>query len=335
MRPLGRAGWGLALVLLAVSTSDLQAAWCNVVQVCCFGKNRSSVSAYNPCCPPPPCCPQTVCTTRYVQRCYYQPVTTYETRTYYEPVTTYRTSYYWEPTTSYRYSCYYDPCTCAYQQVATPVTSYRLRSQCCPVQSFVAKCCSVPVTTYRQSFYYEPQTTCCSTAPPPCNGYPPVNGQPGVGEQRTNPQPGVGESRSTAPYDSNPQPGPGGMSFRQLPLNGAQPQRSANPSQTAPPPVAPPAVKLDRIVYAPGPNVEGQVLRDNQSPQPGTRLLFVSADRQGERASITADGAGEFRVTLASGGWLVYVETHDGKPVFNSKIDVQENQTRRVRLVSR
>jgi hypothetical protein len=81
--------------------------------------------------------------------------------------------------------------------------------------------------------------------------------------------------------------------------------------------------------------VEGQVVRANNAPQPGTRLLFVSADRQGERESVTADPAGQFRVTLASGGWLVYLEAADGRPVFHSKIDVQDNQQRQVTLVSR
>ena len=113
------------------------------------------------CCPQP--CPQTTCTTRYVQRCYYQPVVTYKTNTYYEPVTTYRTSYYYQPVTSYRYSCYYDPCTCRYQSVATPQTCYQLRSRCCPVTSYLQRTCMTPVTAYQQSFYYEPVTTCCTT----------------------------------------------------------------------------------------------------------------------------------------------------------------------------
>src|SRR5262249_33936823 len=126
-----------ALALLAVDAQSARAAWNNVFQVCCNScQSRSVVANYaapDPCCNP---CPP-VCTTRYVQRCYYQPVTCYQTKTYYEPVTTYRTSYYYEPVTSYRYSCYYDPCTCSYQQVACPTTCYRLRSQCCPVQSWV------------------------------------------------------------------------------------------------------------------------------------------------------------------------------------------------------
>src|SRR5262249_57906038 len=97
-----------------------------------------------PCCAP---CPP-VCTTRYVQRCYYQPVVSYQTRSYFEPVTTLRTSFFYEPVTSYRYSCFFDPCTCSFQQVACPTTSYQLRSQTCAVQSWVQAGCSVPGTSY-------------------------------------------------------------------------------------------------------------------------------------------------------------------------------------------
>src|SRR5207244_3495027 len=113
--------------------------WNNVFQATLFHR-RPATSAYvsvpaysvpvvaasapDPCCAPPP----PTCTTRYVQRCYYQPVTTYQSKTYYEPVTTYRTSYYYEPVTSYRYSCYYDPCTCSYKQVACPTTSYQMKA---------------------------------------------------------------------------------------------------------------------------------------------------------------------------------------------------------------
>src|SRR5205807_2928032 len=133
MTPFRGAVGACALWLLTAGVSPTQAAWNNVFQVCCDScGGQQAVSAYapDPCCNP---CPQPVCTTRYVARCYYQPVTCYQTKTYYEPVTTYRTSYYYEPVTSYRYSCYYDPCSCSYQNVACPSTCYRLRSQCCPV----------------------------------------------------------------------------------------------------------------------------------------------------------------------------------------------------------
>src|SRR5262249_34417759 len=194
MRPCRVAVWGCALVLAGVTASPAQAAWCNVFQVTCFRckSHQPAVSAYAPAA----CCPQPVCTTQYVQRCYYQPVTCYQTKTYYEPVTTYRTSYYYEPVTSYRYSCYLDPCTCSYQQVACPQTCYRLRSQCCPVTSYLQRCCQVPVTSYRLSYYYEPVTTCATPAcPSPC-----APGAPAVGEQPGGQMtPGVYEQRTPAP----------------------------------------------------------------------------------------------------------------------------------------
>ena len=166
MRPFRGSVWCCAGGL-GDGERQRQAAWNNVFQVCCHSCQSSNyvaapapapvVAGYNGC----GGCQQ--CTTRYVQRCYYQPVVTYRQSCYTEPVTTYRTSYYYEPCTSYRYSCYYDPCTCRYQQVAQPVTTYRLRSQCCPVTNYLQRCCLQPVTTYRQMTYYEPQTTCCQT----------------------------------------------------------------------------------------------------------------------------------------------------------------------------
>src|SRR5262249_27986402 len=154
-----------------------------------------SAAAANGCCDP---CPQQVCTTRYVQRCWYQPVTTYQTRTYYEPVTVQTTRYFYEAVTSYRYSCYYDPCTCSYQRVATPVTCYQLRSQCCPVQTLVQRCCTVPVTMSQRQCCGEPQTSCCpvnpcATAPvavaPSAPSVPSVPSPPVIQEQRPSPSP--------------------------------------------------------------------------------------------------------------------------------------------------
>jgi hypothetical protein len=50
---------------------------------------------------------------------------------------------------------------------------------------------------------------------------------------------------------------------------------------------------------------------------------------------VTANAAGQFRVTLASGGWLVYMVGANGKPVFHSKIDLQDNENRQVVLLAR
>lgn len=366
MRPLWGVGAMCALLLIA---ADASAAWNNVFQVCCFGcrKQPVAVSHYaaaapDPCCNP---CPQPVCTTRYVQRCYYQPVTSYTTRSYYEPVTTYRTSYYYEPVTTYRYSCYYDPCTGCSQQVACPTTSYRLRSQCCPVQSWVQRCCQVPVTTYRQCSYWEPVTTCCQPQAPCCPtslsaAVPAVSYQdpsaqvaapsapapapPAVTEQRQAPAaPGVQEyperrnGGSGSPlydrYYPPTQPAPSNMpktegsSLRQAPPR--------LPVLTPPAvPVTPPAVKIDRIVSLPHTSLYGKVVRNDDVPRPNVKLMFVSEAARAQQ-QVNADADGQFRVSLASGGWLVYVQGNDNKPVFHSKIDVRDNESRRVVLVSR
>src|SRR5690242_19961845 len=94
------------LALAAVEAGTASAAWDNVFQTTLFGcwrKRQQTSSSYYavPAAPvvayappvvaysPPPCCtPCQQCTTNYVQRCFYQPVTTYQTQTYYEPVTT-------------------------------------------------------------------------------------------------------------------------------------------------------------------------------------------------------------------------------------------------------
>ncbi|MBV9124158.1 MAG: hypothetical protein JO112_12440 [Planctomycetes bacterium] len=311
-------------------------------------------------------CPQQTCTTHYEQRCYYQPVTTYQTKTYYEPVTTYRTSYYYEPVTSYRYSCYYDPCTCSYQQVACPTTSYRLRSQCCPVQSWTQRCCQVPVTSYQQAFYYEPVTSCCTTPAPSCcpTGYsaaaspettpqpqyqagcaptappnPAPSNPPAVSEQTTPNTPGVRENPGTG--GSNPSyyerqyptpqipPAQTGI-YRQTP-----PRLPVVPPKPVPAASPPPQVHLDRIVTGPVSQVQGQVVRQDSSPHSGARLLFISTAQQGPRETVTADGSGQFRVTLASGGWLVYVNEADHNLMFHSKIEIRDNETQRLTLVSR
>src|SRR4051794_26107201 len=97
MRPFQGYAWGCALAALALTHAPAQAAWNNVFQVCCHHCRSAApapavamyaaaaapapaVAAYaDPCAPQ---CPQTTCTTRYVQRCYYQPVTTYRVSTY-------------------------------------------------------------------------------------------------------------------------------------------------------------------------------------------------------------------------------------------------------------
>ena len=285
-------------------------------------------------CPQP--CPQQVCTTRYIQRCYYQPVTTYRSTTYYEPVTSYRTSYYYEPVTTYRYSCSYDPCTCSYQQVASPCTSYRLRSQCCPVTSYLQRCALQPVTTYQQMTYYEPQTTCCSTTtgapvvnPPVVPSNPPVTGgnPPVVDEQRqplvpSQGAPNIRESREPAP--AGPE-----MKFDRNPA-----LQFGAPVPIVPAPAKQPVIRTDRIASLSDPVLRGQVIGGDQRPVAGAKLLLISSNADHTQKYATANAAGQFEVKLTSGSWLLYTQGAKGWG-FQQKIDVREKETHLVKLVNR
>jgi hypothetical protein len=351
MRPLQASVALLTLGLMSAAV-PAEAAWNNVFQVTCWGcKPRASnygpaysyypsysysAPAGNACCDP---C-QT-CTTKYVQRCYYQPVTTYTTQTYYEPITTYTTRTYYEPVTTYRYTTHYDPCTCSCQQVATPCTSYVARQQCCPVQSWVQRCCQVPCTSYQKSFYWEPQTTCCSTTsgPPvaPCAPTAP-QGPPQVDPRSTNPPPGGGTypppqvDGKTGGYDQYYQQQPGGNTqsqFRQLSPNG----QSGVPSNKTPAPG--PGVKLERIAQVNDNGVSGQIVNDARTPRSGVQVTFVNAKRQGPDKTVTSDTAGQFQVELPTGAWLVYLRTADGQQIYHSRIDVEAKQKTPIVLVSR
>src|SRR5206468_6117751 len=91
---------------------------------------------------------------------------------------------------------------------------------------------------------------------------------------------------------------------------------------TNPPP--PPPVKLDRIVVGPDATVEGQVVRSDNTPRPGAKVVFVSGSQLPPQA-VVANSAGRFHVTLAAGSWNVYVHGLDGNPIFHSRIDVNES----------
>ena len=350
MRPFRGTLWCCALAAFVMANGSANAAWNNVFQVCCNSCRSSNyVAVPAPVAAAAPCGGCQQCTTRYVQRCYYQPVTTYRQSCYMEPVTTYRTSYYYEPCTSYRYSCYYDPCSCSYQQVATPVTSYRLRSRCCPVTSYLQRCCMQPVTSYRQVTYYVPQTTCCTTTigapvaapcasaapvavPPavqgaPVNPYPPaVQGAPG------SPPPGVSAGPSTAPpavsgqpngappaVSGTPEPMPpaqgGGTSYRQPRLQAPVPVQPTAPAQNA-------RIRFDRITSTTRHNTQGQVVRVDRLPQARTKVVFICADEQGGRQSLTTDDSGRFQTTLVAGNWLIYTQNATGRLVYQQKVRV-------------
>lgn len=357
--------WTIALVLLGIEATPAQAAWCNVFQVC-WHKNRRQTSYYyapvvaqaapSACCTPPP--PQQCCQTNYVQRSYYQPVTTYQTKNYYEQVTNYQTSYYYEPVTSYRYSMYYDPSTCSYQQQACPTTSYQLRQQTCPVQSWVQRSVTVPVTTNQVAFYYEPVTTCTTAAAPTTaccgNSATTAMASPGVTVRPAQSDwvpsgPAVSTSPSSLTADPRYSNGAAVTENPQSNTNSGLRYDRYYAPETSPPPTgnlqrqstpvsprsAPARIKLDRIAVAPQGKVEGQVVQDTNAPLAGAKLLFVHADRKEARQQAAADASGQFKVTLASGQWLVYVQNKDGMPSYTRKIDVANQPATPLNLVSR
>ncbi|MEZ6139355.1 MAG: hypothetical protein R3B84_02180 [Zavarzinella sp.] len=296
----------LALGWVTAGASDARAGWHQAFQTSCCG-GESSTSTYFAPTPPPTRCAKI----EYVQRCYYQPVTTYKMETYQEPVTSYRRSFYWEPVTSYRYSSYYDPCTGCCQRVAKPVTSYRLRSQCNAVQSYVQRCRMVPVTEMRKSYYVEPVVTYSD----PCNNCnpcdtPSAGPTPGVREENTNP--GTGGNQSAEPPRIDPQ----GIRYRK------------------PLPAAPKVERLASLKQAG--KLEGTVVFDDRiTPRAKTVLRFVNAERPTEVVVTNTDHAGTFDVELPPGQWQLYLPTENGKPAYHSKLAVQAGDERLVKLVSR
>ncbi|HEX3313850.1 MAG TPA: carboxypeptidase regulatory-like domain-containing protein [Gemmataceae bacterium] len=327
----------VALALAGVSglaATPVQAAWDNVFQPACNSCRPATsryytppvasgyyaapvVAQYSP--PPvvanaPPASDCQQCTTRYVQRSYYQPVTTMETKTYYEPVTTYQTSYYYEPVTSYRIAYYADPCGCgSCKQVAVPQTSYQIRAQSSPVQSWVERCMKVPVTTQQLAYYLEPQTTCTQT----------TVGAPIPLTAPNCPAP-------TAPYVPAPQQP---VAAPQGPIGGSQgtPQYYFAPTNNSAP--TPPAqtVAPDRIASADA--VYGQVTRRDGSPKSGTQILFVSASTK-QVAQTVANDNGRFNVSLPTGSYYVYFASRDNGPAYQGQVQVRPNQRNDFTLVN-
>jgi hypothetical protein len=332
MQPLKGLVWGCALAALAALANPAHAGWNNVFQVCCNscgGHSAPAVSGYgaDPCCTPPP-----TCTTRYIQRTYYQPVVSYQTSTYYQPVTTYKTSYYYEPVCSYRYSCYYDPCTCSYQQVAVPTTSYRLRSQCCPVTSYLQRCCMKPVTTYRAMCYYEPVTTCCQPQPACCPTAAAAPAGPG-GNAVPAPAPGT-EERTGAGDRFLPAPPPGTKESSDAPpMNPASPSRRRTTTEKAPSPKysGPHFASLERDSHT----VAGRLVDGDRKALSSAKVLFVNVDRKSNQHTATTDAAGKFKANLGEGAWLVYTYDNGGKPVFARRVEVPAGRTVQLTLVNR
>ena len=121
----------------------------------------------------------------------------------------------------------------------------------------------------------------------------------------------------------------------------AEPPPPAFPPVVAPAPATPPApsapaVRIDRIVLGGDASVEGQIVRDNNTPRADVKILFVNANDSNMRETAKTNDAGRFQVTLASGGWLVHIYNADGVPVYHSRVEVSDEQNAaRIVLVNR
>jgi hypothetical protein len=82
-------------------------------------------------------------------------------------------------------------------------------------------------------------------------------------------------------------------------------------------------------------NVEGEVVRADLTAEAGARLVFQRADRPEERKTFSADNTGRFQATLAVGVWEVYTRDRAGFLVAHPRIQVDDSQTRQVRLTRR
>jgi len=154
-----------------------------------------------------------------------------------------------------------------------------------------------------------------------------------VSEQSSpaSPPPGVSEFPSDKSYQDRYYPIPD----NQPRISGSGYRQAPHAAPVTPPAPRPPTVRLERVVAGPVATLQGEVVSNDNAPRSGTRVLLVSATRKGAHQTVTTDSTGKFRVTLASGGWFVYVKGADNKPIFYSEIKVRDNETRQVTLVSR
>src|SRR5262249_30203893 len=143
---------------------------------------------------------------------------------------------------------------------------------------------SGPLIPAQEGVTIPPTPTTPQPQMPPSGGagvteYPPRNGSTGLPFERNYPQ------TDTAPKTD-------GSSYRQLPPKGTTPLRQTLP---APPN---PKVKLNQIASIPGGQIEGQVVRSDNSPWAGARVMFVCVDRHEPRKTTYTDATGKFQVAL-------------------------------------
>jgi hypothetical protein len=218
------------------------------------------------------------------------------------------------------------------------------------------------VTTYQKVCYWEAQTCCSLVDPctgavvasngaapaaatqPSVNEYPtpvapapaPTPASPGVQEYKSN-----GGGSGSPLYDRNyprstTPPEGSGSAMRNRTARQQPPQQAAPAFQPARAPLVP---RLNSVAYdAPantGPNLVGQVVAERGTIDRAVHLTFVSESASAADEKADVDGQGRFKVTLASGNWLIYSRDEQGKPVFQTRVSMRDQETQQMTLVSR
>jgi hypothetical protein len=87
-------------------------------------------------------------------------------------------------------------------------------------------------------------------------------------------------------------------------------------------------------VIGPDSRIEGQVVRNDSSPRPNSRVVFVNA-ALGSRQTVTTNTMGRFDVALPPGSWLVYLYGPDDVARYHSRLEVGSTPMAPVTLVNR
>jgi hypothetical protein len=167
---------------------------------------------------------------------------------------------------------------------------------------------------------------------------------PGAAIPGTAPPPVIDQQTAPSMRDIAPPPnveekkaiGTGGSMYDRL-YPPSQPQGPVMPPASMKVPLPTPAnpgVKLEGIVMGPDSRVDGQVVRNDNSPRANAKLMFVGA-QAGQRYFATANTAGRFSVSLPSGNWNVYLYGADDLPLYSTQLSVTGAQQPAFTLVSR
>jgi hypothetical protein len=141
------------------------------------------------------------------------------------------------------------------------------------------------------------------------------------------------------PLNVSPEPPPAQLNEQRSPaapqLNEQRDYYMPPASQSGRPVPQPvvPAYKPERVASLSSSTVNGQVVRSDFAPRPGTQVVFVNSQRQDVRA--TADASGRFQVNLASGNWYVYVSDTTGNMAYHNQLNVHGGDAGPVTVVSR